>query len=122
MSLINVRNFLIPIQNKYQMGALLVIALIIAVVRLVGSGGAEPVGNRENLNLNDEIKSFLSSQQPSTLSQKERAGSAAPSADPFQNELLPDGWEDEEPKDVQAPDQAKNNKGFSDVKKALGLE
>jgi hypothetical protein len=118
MSLINVRNFLAPLQNKYQMGALLVLALIIAVVRVIGS--SEAPASRENVKLNDEIKSFLASQQPSTVAQKDRAGSA--SEDPFQNDLLPDGWEEEQRKDAKVPEKAKNNGGFSDVKKSLGLE
>lgn len=120
MSLINVRNFIAPLQNKYQMGALLILALIIAVVRVIGS--SEPSAGRENLKLNDEIKSFLTSQQPSTLVQRNRDGSSSASVDPFQNELLPDGWEEDAKKELQAPQKSNNNKGFSDVKKALGLE
>ncbi len=120
MSLINVRNFLAPLRNKYQMGALLVLALIVAVVRVIGS--SEPPANRENLKLNDEIKGFLASQQPATQVQKGNTGSLPSLADPFSEGLLPDGWKDEASNDAPAPAPSKNDRGLSDVKRSLGLE
>jgi hypothetical protein len=120
MSLINVRNFLTPLQNKYQIGALLVIALVVAVVRVIGS--SEPSQGRENLKINDDIKQFLASQQPSTQAQKEHDGFGVPSDDEILGGLMGDGGQDERSKEGSAPVDSKSNKGLSDIRKSLGLE
>jgi hypothetical protein len=121
MSLINVRNFLAPFRNKYQIGALLVLALVVAVVRLIST--SEPTPDRENLKLNGQIKDFLASQQPVTQANKDRLG-ASRSNDEAIGGLLEDGWAKEEVAEAPAapPVDSGATQGLSDIKKSLGLE
>jgi len=121
MSLINVKNFLLPLRNKYQVGALLVVGLIVAVVRIIGS--SEPSPMRENLKVNDDIKEFLTSQQPPSEAQKGRKATQVLSDEEILGSLSDKGWRDtEEEIEAAPPVDSRTNKGLSDIKKSLGLE
>jgi hypothetical protein len=123
MSLISFRNLTAPLRSKFQIGALVIIALLVAVVRYgaadrtarVGSGRA-PAGVEQSVDLEahrEEIIDFLDE----TEKHLKRNGSK-----PADSELegLVDGSYEKSVRRKQ--NEAQTNGKFEDIRKSLGLE
>lgn len=104
------------------MGALLVIALVVAIVRIVSSGKSDVPEGRENLKVNQSIKDFLAENEPDLV-----GDNAARREKVSDEEVLKGLMGREAPAKRQAPARPErntgaNNSGLSDVRRSLGLE
>jgi hypothetical protein len=118
MSLINLKNFISPLQNKVQIGGLLILALVVAVLRVVSSG--EPAQPREALKVNDSIKAFLKSQEPETAANtRSKKQYSLEDEDPFRD-LAEESDQARRPAPTEGSGDAGG--GLSDVKRMVGLQ
>ena len=126
MSLISGRNFVAPLRSKVQIGILIILALLVAAIRLSGSsGGALPSrsggeavsqGGGEGDPRDAELVQFL---QDMNKNRKEGAKRAAAASDDELQGLMDGSFE----RDLQRrQDQEKKSDKFNDIRKSLGLE
>jgi len=131
MSLISGANFVAPLRSKVQIVAIFALAVLVAVLRLAGSGHTSDTGGRSSdvgsygqapaktTMVADDVDSYLSSRRRA----KPRADS--PSAGDVTVERLLQG-EELEPVARVAPQNSDNQnpqpEKLNDIKRSLGLE
>ena len=129
MSLISVRNFLSPFRSKAQIVSLVVAAILVIVVRFVGSrsgdtrelsdGHLTDASARKAVQM--EVKAFLDAQE----GEKMPGELGGPSGfDPSPKDSIDDLLA-ARPSDIERgapPPSDTNPKRFSDIRKSLGLE
>ncbi len=134
MSLISTTNFLAPLRSKVQIGAILVLGVLVAVVRFASSHGTSP----ERVRLGDGARSpsqapaqaYSREESPSVdpeieayLASRRRARPPESSGDSEVDGLLRGGAVDRSAKhsgDSQASEPAQPEK-LNDIKRSLGL-
>lgn len=130
MSLINPRNLVAPFGNKMAVGAVIVVAIIVAVARIAGSAG-DRADDGSGVDSNETAAQY-GQQIDSYLKDKERGGERVESGrrrgapadrqiggDPFVNSLM----KKEPPVRRNTSDEgADTTGGLQDIKKSLGLE
>lgn len=124
MSLISFRNVVMPLQSKFQMGALLIATLLVLVIRFgIGATTNEPQSfgashsAREQLSEEQagQLLDLIDSDKPSR-----RANSTKPTQDGMLRELV-DGRFDRESKERRF-ERERGSESFGDIRKSLGLE
>lgn len=124
MSLINPKNFIVPLQNKFNVGLIIVIAVLIAAMRL--SGGRVTVESDSPRARARPASVAASSDKPArAASDSSRANRPAPA--PAQNDELLDQLLASEPVPAKRADprnvgSQKKTGEFNDIRKSLGLE
>lgn len=123
MSLINPRNFVVPLQNKFNVGLIIVIAVLIAAMRL--SGGRVALDPAETPRARLRPAATTSDSKPARPSAEAKAP-AKSAANPQNDELLDQLLASEpvpakraDPRNVSGP---KKTGDFNDIRKSLGLE
>lgn len=126
MSLISFRNLTYPLRSKFQIGALVILALLVAAVRYGASSrldrGARPIGGKSGQNTETsidleahrgEIIDFLDETN-------KRLKRNSPKTADSELQGLVDGSYD---RDVRREREAQQpNEKFQDIRKSLGLE
>jgi hypothetical protein len=121
MSLISLRNFSAPLQSKFQIGILVVLALVVAAIRFSGpsSRSLPSVTGREGSSSgadprDAEIVDFLKGVEKN----RNQAAKRPPADDELQG-LMDGSYE----RDLQRKrDQQQKSGKFDDIRKSLGLE
>lgn len=126
MSLISARNFSAPLQSKVQIGILVILALLVAAIRMSGSSG-RGVNSRSERDLapqaegdsdprDAELVQFL---QDMNKNRKDAAKRANVESDQELQGLMDGSFE----RDLQKKrDQQQKSGKFDDIRKSLGLE
>jgi hypothetical protein len=126
MSLISARNFSAPLQSKVQIGILVILALLVAAIRMSGSSGPSmsvpaerdtaPQAGGVADPRDEELVEFLQGMNKNRKDAAKRAGS--PSDEELQG-LMDGSFE----RDLQRKqDQQQKSGKFDDIRKSLGLE
>jgi hypothetical protein len=126
MSLISLRNFTAPLRSKFQIGGLIIGALLVLVIRLAGGGTYSGDGtpqdfaDRQELDQNEvsrrnELNEILRESLPARRAPAKRA--AAP------DDIL-DGLVGENANVRQKPQRGQDPSGnsFDDIRRSLGIE
>jgi hypothetical protein len=129
MSLISPRNFLVPFQSRFNIGLIIVVAVLVAAIRLAGGGVSvekdSPRPRARAAAATDESALRTRLSEESTRERPSRGSSQAASAG--RDQLLDDLISGEElppssrRRDVRQP-QGKQANELGDIRKSLGLE
>lgn len=128
MSLISIRNLTAPIRSKVQLGALLIAALLVLVIRLGGSSGAPAASKQQGYGGADSEEEAVRRAQiadllndnPNVPPPKAPAGKQGKQARDDVLDGLVDGRFDRKLKEQN--EQVPKNESFEDIRRSLGLE
>jgi hypothetical protein len=113
MSLINFKNFVGPLGNKVQLGALAIVIIIVLVLRLNSPGsGASDTRLKSSRSEQGDILNALSDTRSA------RRAKANQAKDEFLDGLVADGLEE----DLAPPAKPQESESFDDIRKTLGLD
>jgi hypothetical protein len=115
MSLISIRNIAGPLKSKFQIGALVIVTVLVLVIRLGASRSSsrdEVRAVRQNASAEDLLD---------TLQDGRRSKSAKPSRtkDDLLDELVAGGIDENAQPQAEEPEK---NESFDEIRKSLGLE
>jgi hypothetical protein len=132
MSLINAKNFVAPLQNKLHIGAIIVVAFLVAVIRLsskpaqdtpAGDSGREAPAATEQ-DTDAQIANFFKSKgSDPRAGLNPKAAAAAGTQRPREDDLLNQIMQDKgHSKKTAASKEPAPAGGLNDIRKSLGLE
>lgn len=119
MSLINVRHITAPLRNKVQIGAIVILALVVLMIRWNStltnntSRSTESVPRQERVQRNQALLGFLEE----TTTEGKKIGSS----DSFVDDLVTGEYERQIEAEKQRQESSDSG-SFSDIRKSLGLE
>lgn len=113
MSLISLKNIVGPLGNRVQIGALIIVVIIVLVIRLnsAGSDGAQ-AGVKSASSGQGQLLGVLNDARSSRRAKAERT------KDDFLDGLVADGLDEEIPPTAKP----KDSESFDDIRKSLGLD
>lgn len=121
MSLISLRNFTSPLRSRFQIGVLVVLALMVAAVRYgsrTEGGGAATPSRFEEEAQNREIESFLRDSESRARDYRQQKQPSQPKVEELE-ELANGAFERNRKREADSRDKAGK---FDDIRKSLGLE
>lgn len=119
MSLINVRHITAPLRNKVQIGAIVILAIIVLMIRWNStltsntSRSTQSVQKQERAQRNQALLEFLQE----TTTEDKKLGSS----DPFVDGIVTGEYERRLEAEKQRQ-KSSDSDSFSDIRKSLGLE
>lgn len=116
MSLINYKNFFAPLGSKIQMGALIILAFLVFVVRLAGSNIEQTAPIERDNGTKAQFSNFLDDQQQLMQSGKQGKG------DSKLNDLLDSTSKGSTNRPQSNPSNEMEPERLNDIKRKLGLE
>jgi hypothetical protein len=115
MSLISIKNLAGPLKSKFQVGALLIVTVLVLVIRLGSSRSSsydQARAIREDATSEDLLEELHARSKP-------KAAKPAKASDDLLDQLVAGGIDENERPQAETP---AKNESFDDIRKSLGLE
>lgn len=125
MSLINIRHLSAPLRSKFQIGAVVILALLVLMIRWSSSGSLEnaapykPSVRKERAEKNQALLNFL--KESTTNSSTETGSSNYGQTDPLIDDIVTGEYERQLLAEKERETRS-NSGSFSDIRKSLGLD